>query len=796
MKIHKKNQKCVLSILVMILIVLSANLAVFADISPVNERTPQVRDAIVAAVPGQDANTFGIDTTTGQLRTNDTLDYETKSIYSVSVIVSDGKLTAIIAVTIKVTDVFVSAINFIPVNHPRPINNNIARDPSNNNRELATYYEYSLTDDLQGGLPQDFIKTIYETKEHEGRLVITPYSRLAITLSNNSRLATFFEEHEFELRDEKGQIVPTYNDYKNGQFHVIVQGLDNFIKDSIVIQPKAYLGEGLIESINKVYTLEIIHTSSKQKIFAKECITLFEASPFLLLQMCVVPEGWEDTDGAGDQEAGLPEYYRFHPEYYHWVRRTSVAYDSHYFNEILGKSYIEDYSQFPIRVEIHPEALSYAQGSIAYGNGLKAEIDKIRAAINHEGVLREVYHLYHTKHKIAPLFGWRKWGWENAPRWTWVINADAGGGMRQRVRINQFVDYNHEVGHTFGLDHNAGSSLLYTWKGYNSFCYQRILPYFYEIKGTNEKSVLRKNGQGTWVGDSQNVLILPGGFYQPLTKINIVEDKIILPMEKIGPVREGLEGEELRKQNAHILSQEVSQSDALYFFEPDLSGQYKLTFFYTPINDNVYGDLVVKIHAESIEGASTSPNVLTSTRKTQVRDTVILTAKNPIATNEGKFSLKNMTFQKGRSYAIFIHYEMTEKDGNVFKNSHLIFQGVEVKKNDETDEVFLNLAPVFTDRTSTTRLLANYPNPFNPETWIPYKLAKPAEVTLTIYNMQGVVVRQLKMGHQTAGVYTSRFRAIYWDGSNMFGEKVATGVYFYTLTAGDFSATRKMLIRK
>ena len=210
------------------------------------------------------------------------------------------------------TAIFVSTINFIPVNHPRFINNpwiggrRVKLDPAKHNRELATYYEYSLSRDLLGGLPEDFIKTIYENKEHEGRLVITPYSRLAITLRDNSRLATFFKEHEFELRDQNGQIVPTYNDYKSGKFHVDVQGLDNFIKDSIVIQPKAYLGGGLIESINKVYTLKIIHKPSKQTIFAKECITLFEASPFLLLQICVVPKGWEDVDGAGDKETNSP----------------------------------------------------------------------------------------------------------------------------------------------------------------------------------------------------------------------------------------------------------------------------------------------------------------------------------------------------------------------------------------------------------------------------------------------------------------------------------------------------------
>ena len=95
-----------------------------------------------------------------------------------------------------------------------------------------------------------------------------------------------------------------------------------------------------------------------------------------------------------------------------------------------------------------------------------------------------------------------------------------------------------------------------------------------------------------------------------------------------------------------------------------------------------------------------------------------------------------------------------------------------------------------------TALLANYPNPFNPETWIPYQLASPAEVALTIYNMKGKMVRRLAVGHQAAGMYKSRSRAIYWDGRNQLGESVASGLYFYTLTAGEFSATRRMLILK
>ena len=95
-----------------------------------------------------------------------------------------------------------------------------------------------------------------------------------------------------------------------------------------------------------------------------------------------------------------------------------------------------------------------------------------------------------------------------------------------------------------------------------------------------------------------------------------------------------------------------------------------------------------------------------------------------------------------------------------------------------------------------TTLLPNYPNPFNPETWIPYQLASPAEVTLRIYAIDGSLVRMLSLGHKAVGIYQTRTHAAYWDGRNQIGESVASGVYFYTLTAGEFNATRKMLIRK
>ena len=97
---------------------------------------------------------------------------------------------------------------------------------------------------------------------------------------------------------------------------------------------------------------------------------------------------------------------------------------------------------------------------------------------------------------------------------------------------------------------------------------------------------------------------------------------------------------------------------------------------------------------------------------------------------------------------------------------------------------------------SETQLLRNYPNPFNPETWIPYRLANDSDVSLSIYDMDGALVRELDLGHQRAGYYTDRSRAAYWDGRNGLGEGVASGVYFYQLRAGDYLKLRKMVIVK
>ncbi|MFC1712828.1 FlgD immunoglobulin-like domain containing protein [Candidatus Poribacteria bacterium] len=91
-------------------------------------------------------------------------------------------------------------------------------------------------------------------------------------------------------------------------------------------------------------------------------------------------------------------------------------------------------------------------------------------------------------------------------------------------------------------------------------------------------------------------------------------------------------------------------------------------------------------------------------------------------------------------------------------------------------------------------LLQNYPNPFNPETWIPYHLKEADSVSIAIYDTAGGLVRTLYLGHRDAGIYVSRSKAAYWDGRNETGERVASGIYFYSINSGSFSAIKKMVI--
>ena len=93
-----------------------------------------------------------------------------------------------------------------------------------------------------------------------------------------------------------------------------------------------------------------------------------------------------------------------------------------------------------------------------------------------------------------------------------------------------------------------------------------------------------------------------------------------------------------------------------------------------------------------------------------------------------------------------------------------------------------------------SELLQNFPNPFNPDTWIPYRLAEGREVTIRIYTASGNLVQQLDLGYKPAGLYVNKDRAAYWNGTNSSGEEVASGLYYYSIQAGDFHAVRKLTV--
>ena len=115
---------------------------------------------------------------------------------------------------------------------------------------------------------------------------------------------------------------------------------------------------------------------------------------------------------------------------------------------------------------------------------------------------------------------------------------------------------------------------------------------------------------------------------------------------------------------------------------------------------------------------------------------------------------------------------------------------------DAIHQAFLPITLKNVEIPRQSMLLQNYPNPFNPETWIPYQLREPAEVFIRIYNAKGGLVSTLDLGQREAGLYLGRTQAAYWDGQNDSGEKVASGIYFYQIKAGDFYAMRRMVIVK
>ena len=159
-------------------------------------------------------------------------------------------------------------------------------------------------------------------------------------------------------------------------------------------------------------------------------------------------------------------------------------------------------------------------------------------------------------------------------------------------------------------------------------------------------------------------------------------------------------------------------------------------------------------------------------------------------TNSFRLSLVDMSRQPVVHEGQNLRLEVTDSKQQLVGYSDLNLRAEDLTLAYVKPDIQYNQIPGF------TRLLQNYPNPFNPETWIPFELNQASEVSISVYGATGQLVRQLELGFLPAGIYTARDKAAYWNGKNMFGESVSTGIYFYNLKTGDYSRTRRMVILK
>jgi hypothetical protein len=141
-------------------------------------------------------------------------------------------------------------------------------------------------------------------------------------------------------------------------------------------------------------------------------------------------------------------------------------------------------------------------------------------------------------------------------------------------------------------------------------------------------------------------------------------------------------------------------------------------------------------------------------------------------------------------------YGFTDEDVELGKTYYYYLENIDFRAHKDISKILrvdmLESKPM----TLKTQLLPNYPNPFNPETWIPYELAQDSKVTIEIYSITGELVRTLRLGSKAAGLYTSKSQAAYWDGISDTGEKLSSGIYFYIMKTGDVTATRRMVLVK
>ncbi len=162
---------------------------------------------------------------------------------------------------------------------------------------------------------------------------------------------------------------------------------------------------------------------------------------------------------------------------------------------------------------------------------------------------------------------------------------------------------------------------------------------------------------------------------------------------------------------------------------------------------------------------------------------------------DGKYTEVAFVYSAGNS-GMPIDYKFTDKKAEAGKTYFYYLQDIDIAGEKTKHNWVKVVVPPAELIPTAFGLFQNYPNPFNPETWIPFDLAKDAPVSIRIYDVKGQLVRRLDIGERKGGSYLVKEKAAYWDGKNQLGQSVSSGLYFYTLKAGDFLSTRRMVILK
>jgi hypothetical protein len=205
-------------------------------------------------------------------------------------------------------------------------------------------------------------------------------------------------------------------------------------------------------------------------------------------------------------------------------------------------------------------------------------------------------------------------------------------------------------------------------------------------------------------------------------------------------------------------------------------------------------DISLPVQLSAFTAAISGDNVILKWRtETEVNNLGFSVYRSEVET--GKYIRINFVDGAGNT-GMPTDYQFIDKNAEAGKTYYYYLEDVDITGEKNRSNIIRVIVPPAKLVPKAFVLLQNFPNPFNPETWLPYELPEDAAVMIRIYDLKGQLVRQLDLGNQKAGFYVGKKTAAYWDGKDQLGQRVASGIYFYSLSAGDFESVRRMVILK